>query len=128
MLFLGTMALIHLVIKIFKQKIIIITIFLCIAFVTYTGNLTKDRTLNLTKITNIEKLVDDAQDLLNFFHGKNIFLTDIERLKEISMFKNHNLELDFKKFLIISIPSFGVFYNDLENLLKQVRIGWSRGW
>ncbi len=122
------MALIHLVIKIFKQKIIIITIFLCIAFVTYTGNLTKDRTLNLTKITNIEKLVDDAQDLLNFFHGKNIFLTDIERLKEISMFKNHNLELDFKKFLIISIPSFGVFYNDLENLLKQVRIGWSRGW
>jgi hypothetical protein len=115
------MALSKLGIKDLKQKFIYfnIAILLSIAFIVFNYSFKMDKKQSSAQIFNLD---DDAQDMLKFFHEKNIFLTDIEKLKEIKMFRNSShLELNFKKFLTISIPSFGVFYNDFENILEKVR-------
>ncbi len=106
------------VIKLLKNKIVIINtiIWVCIFIFLYTGIFRKDVKPITSHENNIVNMVDYAQELLNFFHEKNIFLTDIEKLGEISMFRNgSHLELNFISFFNsnnVSLPSFGVFNND----------------
>ena len=121
------MGLLQMVKRLLKNRIflIITIIWVCISIFHYTDIFIKDVKPITSPENNIVKRVDYAQELLNFFHEKNVFLTDIEILGEISMFRNgSHLELNFISFFNsnnVSIPSFGVFYNDLEKIL-EVRI------
>jgi hypothetical protein len=66
---------------------------------------------------------DDFVNFLKFLNKKNLFLIDLNKLKDISAYENStNLELNFYKFLNQdSILFFGLFQNDVEKL-SQVYI------
>jgi hypothetical protein len=93
-----------------KMKILILSTLL-IYFITIHFN----NRISFQKASSI-----DDSDLLQFFYEKNVFLTDYDKLKDISVFKNSTIHLlDFQKFLHSDyIQSFGVFQNDVENLLQ----------
>ena len=70
----------------------------------------------------IESTQNPIKVLLDLLNQNNIFLTDINKLKEIEIYKNStNLEVHFDKyFQSPNVPSFGIFFENLKEFLAQV--------
>ena len=96
--------------KFLKFTFLFLTIFSFGLFISNIGS----------KSINIP-LRNKSCQLLELLHDKNVFLVDIDKLKEISIHKKSNyLQLDFSKFLQAGANvSFGIFADDVRNILNQ---------
>jgi hypothetical protein len=100
-----------------REKLIItITVAIFLYTITFFHSSKK---IEVVKVEISGNVCTKCQEILRFFRDRNIFLTDGDKLKEISMFKNAtNLEINFfKYFRANQILSFGVFYADLLNIV-----------
>ena len=73
---------------------------------------------------SIKQLLISIKELLDMLNNENVFLIDINKLKEIEQYRSINeLEIDFYKFFEPnSILSCGCFSNQLDSLLLKVWI------
>ena len=67
-------------------------------------------------------LKNSPKQILDFLFQQNIFLIDVDKLKEIEIYqKSENLEIYFQKYFHHnSVLSFGCFYEDAAGLLNKV--------
>ena len=102
--------------KLFKNHFIKL---ICIILIIYFA--TSNKRIKQKSSYNVD---DKAHSLLNLFHEKNIFLIDVEKLKDLALFKNSsNLQIDFQNFFNSSTGfSLGVFFEDLEAFQQEVCI------
>jgi hypothetical protein len=71
---------------------------------------------------HIDYQIKLKQKILNLFYENNIFLADIDKLLEISIFKtSKNLEISFLKYFKKNEKvSFGCFFKDLKDIKNKV--------
>ena len=103
----------------YKPKILARLIILCVAALLSLLLSSQAEVQQSTK-----QLLISKKELLDMLNNENVFLIDINKLKEIELYRSiKELEIDFYKYFETnSVLSCGCFLHQLDSFLLKVRI------
>ena len=108
---------------IFKNFLkILLTYVVTVIIISFTRYLTSKSNYETSSTLSTTKIEDHSEFIIEFLFQNNIFLTDIDKLREVEIFINtESLEIYFQKYFYLkNTPSFGIFSEYLQSFLDQV--------